>query len=371
MVKIYDSHTLYIRCDCASVDQIRNAFGLALTEYQEKKGVSIDCRYRVNLLVDREGNSFGAAFVFVTNSAVYHMLLGKNEDGSDRVDYMDDPTWNPPNEDSLANESGWTSAPVYDDNLSWADLCDIEDEYERFKDEEEQRYICPKIVIKLDPLMTLPPYKLTAQQIEDKRNKIIDENVGKSDFDPNLVVVSEFAYFGVDRAVVQPVDHKFMPNILKSQNIPEWITKDDLKAQFRPYATDSISIQERIIKGCIIEETYPFVNINEGRVAFVIFDPNTYDAQFALHMMKKLSLSKRLANGSSVSTTLYFGHSYCTDRDSMATIVQQQRSIKPYKLEAKDRDYVIESQKSSKNKKRNRNNSSKLNNPFALLNCNN
>lgn len=328
--KVYDTHTLYIKCDCASVEQIRNAFHEALTTYQITNGVRLDCRYRVNLLTDREGNSFGTAFVFVTNPAVYHMLLGKNEDGSDRIEYMDDPTWEPPAADELANNSGWSSIaePVdYSSSMSWADICDEEEELDRQREEERNRFICPQIAIELEPLMILPPYKLTPEQIEIKRKKIIQENEGKPEFSSDLVSVPEFAHFGVDRAMASPVDSKYMPYILKTQNVPEWVTKEDLKAQFAPYATDSHTLQERTVKGLRVEETYPFVSINDGRVAFIIFDPSTHDAQFALHMMKKTVISKKLRDGKVASVTLIFGHSYRTDRDSMATITQQPRPV--------------------------------------------
>src|SRR5690606_9795322 len=111
---------------------------------------------------------------------------------------------------------------------------------------------------------------------------------------------------------------KYMPNILKCKNVPAWITKDDLKVQFAPYASDSETVHERVIKGRRVEETYPFVNINDDRVAFVIFDPSTHDAYFALHMMKKTVIGKRLPDGTETRITLIFGHSFRTDRDMIA-----------------------------------------------------
>jgi hypothetical protein len=327
MGKYYDTHTLYIKCDCASADQIRGSFLEALSNYYKETGIKLSCLIQVNVLADREGNSFGTAFVYLTNSEVYHMLLGKNKDGSDRIEYKPDPNWRPPSPGSLVNEAGWCSVTETDySNMSWADICDEEDEIERQREEEENRHICPQITIELEPLMILPPYKLTPEQRENKRIKIIQENEGKINFNPDLVSVPEFAYFGVDRAMVQSVDPKFMPNILKVQNVPEWITKEDLKEQFTPYATDNTTLQERTIKGRRVEETYPFVNINDGRVAFIIFDPSTHDAQFALHMKKKTTITKKTAAGV-MSVVLIFGHSYCTDRDSMSTITQKPRPV--------------------------------------------
>ena len=81
----YDEHTLFIKCDCASADQIRFAFREALTKYQKDTGKPFDCRFRVNLVENREGKSFGVGFVFLTNPAAYYMFLGKNPDGSDRI----------------------------------------------------------------------------------------------------------------------------------------------------------------------------------------------------------------------------------------------------------------------------------------------
>ena len=321
----YDSHTLFIKCECASADQIRQALSEALTTYQTANKKRIDCRFRVNLVENREGISYGIAFVFVTNPAVYHMILGKNPDGSDRVEYRDDPSWSPPSDGDTVNDAGWStiSAPISILNMDWADLTDIDIEHETQIKKEKARHTRPKIPFPLEPLMVLPPYNLTTEQIEAKRAKIIADNEGKANFDVSLVEIPTTAYFNVDRAMVSLVDSKFMPNILKCKDIPSWITKEDLKMQFSPYASDSKTLQERYIKGRRVEETYPFVNINDDRVAFIIFDSSTRDAQFALHMMKKTVISGKLTNGTPVTATLIFGHSYRTDRDVMADITQQ------------------------------------------------
>ena len=377
---VYDNHTLFIKCDCASVKQIRQAFHEALTTYQTKTQSDLNCRFRVNLVENREGKSFGIAFVFVTNPAVYHMLLGKNPDGSDRIEYRDDPSWSAPAAGDIANDAGWStiSAPVHtpatkptrslesqsdiwsevsdavytpgsSSGKSWCDMMDEEEEAERqalldaMTEEERQaelrrreelrlqeaksKYVCPKIPFPLEPLMVLPPYQLTPQQIAEKREKIIADNEGKAQFNPDLVEIPSVSYFSVDRAMATPVESKFMSNILKCKEIPLWVTKEDLKAQFSPYASDSATRQERFIKGRRVEETYPFVNINDDRVAFIIFDPSTHDAQFALHMMKKTVIRKEMPDNKVNEVTLIFGHSYRTDRDMMADISQKPRPV--------------------------------------------
>ena len=342
MTKSYDTHTLFLKCDCASTKQIQDSMRESLKKYQNEHGVKLDCRWRVNVISNHEGELFGIAFVFVTNPAVYHMLLGKNPDGSDRVEFVDDPSCSGLLEGTGTNESGWNTIeepklpekPEYPAGMSWADMSEVEEEYDEALAEYERklqsynnRFIRPKIQIQLEPLMILPPFKLTPEQIENKRRKIIAKNEIKSEFDPNMVEIPEFSYFGVDRAMVVPVDEKFMPNILKCKNVPEWITQADLKAQFSPYADDSQTIQERFVKGRRLEETYPFVNINNDRVAFIIFDNKTTNAQFALHMMKKTVISKKMPDGTVNTFTLVFGHSFRTDRDIMSDINHQTRSV--------------------------------------------
>lgn len=326
---IYDNRTLFIKCDCASVNEIRKSLNDSLTTYQSANNIDLKCRSRVNLVENREGKSFGIAFVFVTNPVVYHMLLGKNPDGSDRVEYRDDPSWTPPTKGDIVNDSGWAtiSAPVYTPGMSWADMDDIEYEHEQKLTAEKKKYVCPKIPVPLEPLMVLPPYELTPEQITQKRNKIIEDNSGKPGFDPKLVEIPSLAHLVVDRAMACPVDSRYMPNILKCQAVPHWVSKEDLKMNFSPYAIDSTTLQERFIKGRRVEETFPFVNINEDRVAFIIFDSCTNDALFALHMMKKTIIRKKMPDNSFNTTTLIFGHSYRTDRDLMTDISQQPRTV--------------------------------------------
>lgn len=325
----FDTHTLYVKCESATAEQIRRSITEALTTYQKTSNTNFDGRFRVNLVKDKNGTSFGIAFVFFMDSAFYYMLLGKNPDGSDRIEYRDDPSWSPPSETEDVNDAGWSTiaTPVWTTGMSWADMADEEDEYNRQLETEKNKHICPKIPVTLEPLIVLPPYKLTPEQIEEKRQKIIEENEGKPNFDPTMVEVPEVAYLSVSPGLAKPVESKYMPNILKCKNVPTWITKDDLKVQFSPYASDRETVHERVIKGRRVEETYPFVNINDDRVAFVIFDPSTHDAYFALHMMKKTVISKRLPDGSENRITLLFGHSFRTDRDMMADIAQKPRPV--------------------------------------------
>lgn len=317
---IRDNHTLYIKCDSATTEQITKALHQAVGKYCENYGVKISCSFKVSRIETRNGEPHGVAFVYVTNPEVYYMLLGKNPDGTDRVEYRDDPTWAPPSEDELTNDSGWS---MISPPLNGGNWCDMVEEDEEFC----MPMVCPKIAVQLPPLMALPPYELTDQQLEAKRQQIIDTNAGKDGFNPDLVILPREAYFNVDAAICKPVEAKYMPNILKAVGVDEWVTKDDLKVLFAPFAHDHTTMHERVVKGHRSNEAYPFVNINEDRVAFIIFDPSTHDAQFALHMMKKTTVRKTQADGTQSVCVLMFGHSFRTDRDIMASINQKPRVI--------------------------------------------
>jgi hypothetical protein len=330
---LMDNHTLHITCDGANATQIYTAFNTAIRTYQTTTGKPLECRYRVNMIADKEGRSLGFAFVFVSNPEVYHMLLGHNPDGTERMEYIEDPNWRKPCGEEIVNDAGWATVEMdFDSPISWSSSSEIDwsaetaksDEAMRRQQELESKMACPKISIPLPPLMVLPPYQLTADQVAEKHRKILEENQNKPDFDPSMVEVSNTVNFKVQWALVQCLDSKFMHNILKAKNIPEWVSERDLKVLFSPFASNT-SIKQRFVKGRKVEECYPFVSIDpERRVAFIVFDPSTTNAQFALHMMKK-TLVRRKSPEEEVM--LFFSHSFRSDRDAMALVSQQPKPV--------------------------------------------
>ena len=128
-----DTHTLYVKCNNATPIQIAECFTKAIEEHQKVHRVNLACPFRVNFVEDKDGKPFGFAFVFVRNPAVYHMLLGKNPDGSDRIEYHDDPSWTDPEKGDNVNDAGWStiSAPIYIPGMSWADATEEEDKYQQ------------------------------------------------------------------------------------------------------------------------------------------------------------------------------------------------------------------------------------------------
>ena len=318
----YDTHTLYVQTGKATHEQLSRSIAQAVDEVSQELDRNIECRFKINIVKDREGNSYGFAFVFLTNPEVYHMLLGRNPEGTDRVEYHEDPSWvapepeevetpepEPTNKTDSVTVDDWTSmsSPWSMTGYScWADMADDEEDEEMQLLERQSKYTAPKVRVELPTLMTLPPYNY--ETYNDSNQKV--ENVG---------------YFGVSPAYVTDMDSKYSCNVLRARDVPTWINESDIKREFSAFSSDQDTVVERTIKGIKKRDTYPFVNIVEdthrrrgeepasSRIVFITFDPFTKDAQFALHMMKKTSIKKKIS-GKSRLATLVFNHSFRTDK---------------------------------------------------------
>ena len=311
-----DNHTHYIKCNYATEKQIYDAYNEGLTKYQkDNKITELDRRFRVNFITNKEGEPLGLAFAFFMDPAIYHMVLGQNPDGSERYIEQDDPSWKPPSKDDLVNESGWSVSAKYDKSKSWADETEEAEQAER-------KFTCPKIRTPLPPLIVIPPVRLTDVQMEEKRQDIIEENEGKLDFDPLKVHVPREEYLIIQEAQVKSVESKYRHDVLKAIGVPDWITPSHIKTIFTPYVTDANTKDKRVVHGATVVEPYPFVNISEKdgkRFVFVTFDPQTTNAQFALHMQMKTIVRDKIDNVPR-SAVLIFHHAYKADRDMMTEI---------------------------------------------------
>lgn len=315
-MEIADKHTLYIKCNYGSEKQIYDVLNAGLTKYQhDNKITNLNCRFRVNYITNKEGEPLGLAFAFFTDEPIYHMILGRNPDGTERFVEYDDPSWQVPAKDESVNENGWGTTGKLSKIVSWADETEA-------AEEEERKYTCPKIRTALPPLIVIPPVMLNESQMDEKRQEIIEDNEGKLDFDPKMVRVAREEYLIIDGAMVKPLETKYIPNILKASNVPRWMTVRHLKGIFSPYARDSTTKQKRIVHGSTITEPYPFINFSEKdgkRSVFAIFDPETTNARFALHMQMKTVIRDTIDN-LTCSSVLIFYHAFKTDRDIMTDI---------------------------------------------------
>jgi len=241
---MYDNHTLYVKYYSATLDQIKTIFNNALKNYNTHYNKNIACEFYYNLIIDKNGQSYGIVFIYVSNSEVYNMILGKNPNGTDRIKFLRE-----------------KKTKIIDEPINWGDSDD-------------------EIIgeVTLEPLMSL--------------ESVVNEK-------------GDLFNIHVSRAMINKLEDKYVNNILKTKKIPNWVDVFMIKNLFSPYASDNETRHSRIIKGKKLFDTYPFININKEGICFVIYDSKTNDAQFALHMMKKVVITK-----DDKSITLIFNHSY-------------------------------------------------------------
>lgn len=247
MSKVTDTHTLYVSCRDLTEDQVHKNFSKLLGLCVPFVGHT-NCRFLVNFLRKRDGTGVGAAYVFLTHPEVYHVLTGKNPDGSARVETK---------KVLVMKEINWDEPAS-----SWADLC--EQELDEYRIEEKP----------LSPLLEIPE----------------EMNMKVSPYEARL-----------------PDDCFF--NVLKSNIAPDWITPQMIKSSFTPFASDSRTLHERKINKKIIKESYPFVNKNKRGEFFVTFDPHGYDGIFACQMMRFFPVKRTLPETKEIETcNIIFNH---------------------------------------------------------------
>jgi hypothetical protein len=257
-----DRHTIFVECSkFITGEEIIGVFKSSLDEYNKTSKNNIDCNFYINMILDKEDQPYGKSFVYISNSKVYDMLC------EERFEYIDDPTWvDPPRKRKISNSLS-ASKEKKDSlnnsgcilNVDWSEIMEADEEYERKEQEALNSHVCPKIKVNIGTCLKLLPY------ITDDHSETF-----------NLICVG-------------PTEIKdgYYHNIIKCTNVPESINRADLKARFRIYATDSVSIHKRKYKGKMIDDTYPHINMTSDRVAYIIYDNNTNDARFAMYMTKK------------------------------------------------------------------------------------
>ena len=269
----HDEHTLYVETGIAHQLQIEDVFRRAITK------LNIPCRFKVNLVTNRDGYC-GYAYVWVSSSQVFHALIGKNLDGSERMIIWKDPNWIEP-EISVddACEEAIEKAEKEGMKLSWSDMTDIEDKV-------RQLYICPTTRQKQEPLVELPGYTYDEEQQEFLRIQAQESDAISNE-------IPSQGFFEIGSAYIPDMDESLSHNVLISRKVPEWITEEIIKNVFRHYASDCTTLHKRSVNGTPIRDTYPFIasyTNRNVRSIFVTFSPLTADARFALLMTRKVKI---------------------------------------------------------------------------------
>lgn len=266
-----NNHLLHIVTGIATEEQVKISLKSAIIEglrICERLKLNVtDGRFKVNVVSDRNGETFGYAYAWIVSPELFYLLIGRNPDGSERFEMVDDPDWTPPDINSS----------------NWADITELEDQ--------------PKIRRSLPPLVKFHSYQFTEEQ------KRLMTRKGTS--------FGTHGQFECGPARVSEPGPEFMPNVLCGKNIPMELTAEDLKGLFRPFVSDPTKKHIKRSKGIGSEENFPLVTITTKRLAFVTFDSSSHDACFALKMARKITLVKL-----NKTYTLIFNRTYLKGKES-------------------------------------------------------
>lgn len=280
--KYYDNHTLFVRSGVGTNEQLKKCVEQTIRRFDP----NIKCEIIPNIIIGRDNRYYGFGYIYVSNSQVYNLLIGKNLDGTERVQHVPDPKWKPP-----VKPLQTALSEINITETGWGDVAEAEEII-------MEQYNCPTISHKLDPLVRLDKYTLTRQQKDLIKNLMIENDIHG--------LIPDMGTFEFQPAYVVDIEDEYSGHVLCCRSVPNGITIRDIKNIFIPFTSNTKFVIERKIHGKFVRDTYPFVTINEKRMAFIMFDPTTRDAQFALLMTKKYNfISER-----NECYTLMFGHSY-------------------------------------------------------------
>ncbi len=270
------------------------------------------CDIKINLIVNKYGEYFGFGYIWLSNPEVYHMLLGKNPDGSDRIKEYLDPNWIPPFPAPKMTEE--ERSHMFK-TMSWFEITI-----------EEEKYIHPTITEYLNPLTTIPGYRYNDEQYNHLREMAVREGTEPND-------VPTMGYFEVSRAYTRTVDDGKMSNVLCARQVPSWVPPQDFKEHFTYCADDSRVKIKRKISGSDnhVYDTYPFVDLIDSKdprykTAFVTFDPETRDAAFSLLMNRKVTM---YPDDPEKKHVLIFDHAFENSQPKNNRVNHNNRDMKP------------------------------------------
>lgn len=253
----YNNRCLYVLTGPCDLSQVTSVLALLVQQFNKLTGQN--CYYDINLPVAFDGKPRCCAYIYLSNPSFYYVLIGKNPDGTERMEMIDDPDWVCPEQPTQ------TVDDLFKKVDDWADIM-----------EEEDKYICPKIPSPLPPLMTIPSVALKPDQV-----KWMQENESDTDFSTYTIKFSS--------AFVMNIEPPFIHNMIVCRGIDEGFNHADLRRVFGKYSTSS-------------NKDYPKID-HRQHMATITYDPHTTDGQFAMIMAKKRSFKNKEGK-------IY--HIYCT-----------------------------------------------------------
>lgn len=226
MSKVSSEGFLFIHSSVFDTNQIERNLNFCIRKLKEMNTTIKKCDIYVNVVENKEGQRYGHTYAWVNNTEVFNALIGKNFDGSDRIDYVEDENWTPP---SIPLEEA-----IKDAKGNWAEEAEIEERYERSMKEVE-----------LEPLIVPPGIKYT-----DEQKKILD-------------IEQEFGFIEIFPARVTLRTDENKSNSIYSSCIPGWVTQDMLYKFFNRFTKDKMLHKNSKTNNSFV---YPKVSIAKNTV---------------------------------------------------------------------------------------------------------
>jgi hypothetical protein len=196
---VENNSTLYVNTGVAHPHQIEEIFLEVIEQARNMPdifGKNFECDVQVNLVRKHTGQYMAYAFIDLSNPAIYYALIGCEIDGRERVEYIPDPDWVPPEPSTTPKETKSNSWADLDDDdwvppepsttpketksNSWADL----DDDDWGIGEESFKPSAPKLRHELPPLLKLNDFKYDEQQ---KIYLKTDEDYGNVGISPAFI----------------------------------------------------------------------------------------------------------------------------------------------------------------------------------------
>ena len=308
-----NTHNIYVVAGEATEHQLIDStkiFKKQLCEMFPDKGYD-KCEIIVNLVTDKDGNSFRHAYIWVSDVEVYYIMTGHNPDGTERFIIKDEESKEEPEEINF-------------DDMDWSDMMS----------EEIKKESKVKIKEELPPILSLPGYEYTSAQYERVKETLRSESVANNKpFDESSV--PKFGYFAASRARAGNVSTEYNSCILRSI-VPTWVTKEMIKSVFDRYSTNKTrskdgQLSPKVSTSKFIKKDYNTGKTSEDKSQYVVlleFDFN--DAIFALQMTRKVKFINPV-NKEGKITIWNFLKKFETDKPRSPVSTESYHSKKEFK----------------------------------------
>ena len=239
--------TIFIDTGIATWNQIHSILTKAV------KNAGIKCYFEMVMPKNEKGAYKGFAFVWFSDVRISNRLVGRNDDGTERFQIIDDPNWTIPEE-----YAGKDFSKVLEEKLkdvtSWATQSDIHDVLKKAMKP-------PKIKLPLPTSLPIPPIRYNKNQLA------------------SIEKAPEIGKIKITYAMIRRHREGRTTNVIFG-DVPDWMTENIISKHFSRYVT-------------VDGNTYPSVKLIERRdrrtqklkkVAYVYFSSTGLDGQTAAIM---------------------------------------------------------------------------------------